>query len=870
MQYNPEELKEILKIYKAESEEIIQGLNDLFMELEKNPKDKSPITKLLQQAHSLKGASRMLGFNSIQDLSHKLEDILSYWKKDEITINPDNFQLIYKVCDTLNKLVEKSVEQQNDYSDDSILLLINQLSEFSVSCNSETRKQKQPKNNQDYIKQKSMDIKAIMLELLFVSEKENIIEDFEDSMLVITDDLKQLSEIFGKTDNTDINNKISNILNYISQNGSQNLSEIKEKITQLNNDIYNLNKELKITSINTQKKEETEPEKKEEKISEEDKIINDIDDIISDLALAKNNKENIIKIEPKLKDINEKINNNNTDILINKVLKILNIFDNKKIPLNNDCYIVILQSLNYIKEIIKNEKTENLSNLELLLQRLNIIEDMNKIKEAQTKIEAVKGNEILSSENYSNIRKNFDGIDIQEIKTLRVDTEVLDTLISQTGELLINGIKTRDHIIELTKINEKLIRWNSVSKKITNYLKYLEKKGFFNSEKDEGASSFFKRTQNFFINNAEVINEINNNFTNLYNIISEDDNKLHQTAVEIETIAKRLRVLPLATLFHSFPRMIRDIAKENNKKIDFIITGSDTTVDKKIIEEIKMPLIHILRNSVSHGIEKPEDRIKNKKPETGIIKLSAKQYENNVIITVEDDGYGVDIEKIKEIALKKGILTSEEIENTNNEQLMRLLFLPGFSTEESVNDISGRGIGLDIVKTKINNLNGDILIESVLNKGCRVTIRLPLSMSTIKTFVIKINEQKYALPVNAIKYVKQITKKEIFNKNGVNSIIYDEHSIPVYYLSEILGKKSDENTTEENITVIIIEIQDKQKAFIVDKLYGDYEVFQKKLAIPIIKIKNISGYTMLSTGEICLIINPYELVMNADLNKLII
>ena len=468
---------------------------------------------------------------------------------------------------------------------------------------------------------------------------------------------------------------------------------------------------------------------------------------------------------------------------------------------------------------------------------------------------------LLSQEDYSSLKKNLKSIDLQEIKTLRVDTSKLDNLISQTGELLINGIKTREHIIELSKINSKIVKWNAVSKKIINYLKYLEKKGFFNSELDDSASMFYKRAQDFFVNNAEIINEINNDFTRLYNIISEDDNKLHQTAMEIEIIAKGIRVLPLATLFHSFPRMMRDIANENNKKIDFIISGSDTTVDKKIIEEIKMPLIHILRNSVSHGIETPEQRLKNNKKETGIVKLTAKQVENNVIITIEDDGYGVDIEKVKEIAIKKALLTDEEISNMSNEQLMKLLFLPGFSTEESINEISGRGIGLDIVKTKITNLNGDIIIDSILNKGCKVTIKLPLSMSTIKTFILLVNNQKYAIPVNSIKFVKKISKEEIFMRNGMNCIIYEDHSIPVYYLSEVFGEINNLDK-ETQLTVIIIENQEKQAAYVIDKLLGDHEVFQKKLIPPILRIRNISGFTTLSTGEICLIINPFELIRN--------
>ena len=581
---------------------------------------------------------------------------------------------------------------------------------------------------------------------------------------------------------------------------------------------------------------------------------------------------NISIIKEKLTEIINICDDRRIEQILNKISSILNSFETKNVLIDNECYIVILQCTYLAKRLALKEKEENLYNLNFLLQRLDVVEDMFEVRVEKKDIIPNREEKVENTTlpfQISDLKKNLHAIDMQEIKTLRVDTVKLDNLIAQTGELLINGIKTREHLNKLSQINSKVNQWNSVSKKIINYLKYLEKKGFFNSEYDDGTNLFYKKAQAFFINNAETINEIQNDFGNLYKIMSEDDNKLHQTVMEIETIAKGIRVLPLATIFHSFPRMMRDIAKEKGKKIDFIVTGSDTTVDKKLIEEIKMPLIHILRNAVSHGIEIPEERINANKPETGLVRLSARHIENNVIITIEDDGYGINVEKVKQTALYKGLFTEEEINNLDNEQLMKLLFLPGFSTEDSVTEISGRGIGLDIVKTKINNLNGDIFIDSVINKGCKVSIKLPVSMSTIKTFVVMVNEQKYAVPINSIKFVKQINVEEIFKRNGQNYIIFDEHSVPVYSLSEVLGENYEFSETNKQLTVMIIENQERQAAFITDKLLGAQEVFHKKLVPPIIRVKNISGFTTLSTGEICLIINPYELIRNTVMSNYI-
>ena len=876
MQYNPEEFEEILNIFKAESEEIIQKLNDRFMELEKKPEDKTPIKELFQLAHSLKGGARMIGFNGVQDISHKLEDILSYWKEDNAEINTDFFQVIYKVCDFLSELVEKSVRKKADCKDENVVVFLDKLNDF-ISNNAVISDETTAKPL-DYIVNKEMDINAILLELMFVLEKEDIDVDYEDSIEVLKDNFEQLAEIFTHTDFNEVKEKIAFLITFIADSSNQetDISFLKRRIIELRTMIYNLYKELNVMSVarKTPYKRNTAIKKNEAQKTntdslDDDKIINDnFDFILANLQKIKTDKNYLKEISNKLKIISNCTKDGRISVILSKVINIFKQAETKNRSFDNECYMVLLQGIFLAKRLSLKDKNDYENNYNSLLQRLIVVEDMFNISSTSTSTNAVnknitpvikeKGN-VLTSNN-EEINQKLKAIDLNEIKTLRVDTTKLDNLISQTGELLINGIKTREHIIELARINTKLIKWNGVSKKILSYLKYLEKKGFF-SDMDDGTNIFYRRTQQFFADNADLINDINNDFNNLYNIISEDDNKLHQTTMEIEAIAKGIRVLPLATLFHSFPRMIRDIATENNKKIDFIISGSDTAVDKKIIEEIKMPLIHILRNSVSHGIELPEERIKHGKNETGTVKLTSKQEENNVIISIEDDGYGVNIEKVKEKALEKGLLTEEEIVHMDSKQLMKLLFFPGFSTEENVTEISGRGVGLDVVKTKITNLNGEILIDSVLNKGCKVTIRLPLSMSTIKTFILLVNGQKYAIPVNTIKFVAQIKKEQVFEKNGIKSIIYDNHSIPVYSLSNLLGEP---NTIEQSshLTVIIIESHEKQTAYIVDKLIGDQEVFQKKLVLPILRIKNISGFTILPTGELCLIINPYELVRN--------
>ncbi len=872
MQFNSKEYNEILNVYKSECEEIIQELNNNFLELEKTPDNKTPLKKLFQLVHSLKGSSRMLGFNCIQDISHKLEDVLSYWKNDNVIIQSEWFGTIYEICDVLVEYVRKCVKNKKNYQDISINKYLNKLDNLI---------QKQDIINQDsnvskyltdnYIYKKNIDINAIVLELMFVIEKDAE-EDSENIIDVIAQNLKELSDIFYKTDYKLIKDKISFLYSKIIDNKNEFDFEIfRQKIPELRTDIYNLYKKLNINSNINKKIQKTiiinQSQEKEENEKNNISLSENFDYIFKNIRKLKYEKDFLIKVTDILKESIVNTDNGQIIEIINKTINLLDILIKKDIVLDNDCYMAVLQSIYLSKRISLKEPVTNL-NLTFLLQRLNVLEDMNNTvsltAKKEVRSEAVP--QLFNPKEIININNNIQSIDLQEIKTLRIDSTKLDNLISQTGEMLINGIKSREHINDLAHINTKLIKWHSLSKKMMNYLRYIEKKGIINSETDEIINSFYKKTQTFLNTNAEIIDEINNDFVNIYNMISEDSNKFHQSAAEVETIAKDIRVLPLATIFHFFPRMVRDIAKENNKNVNFIISGSDTIVDKKIIEEIKMPLIHILRNSIYHGIEPPEIRLKNNKDEIGTIKLTAKQADNNIIITIEDDGYGINFAKVKETAINKGLLTEEEINAMNEEQIMKLLFLPGFSTLETVNEISGRGIGLDVVKTKITNLNGDISVDSILNEGCKVTVKLPLSMTTIKAFIILVNNQKYAIPVNAIKNVEKVKREEIIKKDGIECILFEGHTIPIYSISKIFNEKEN-NCQENSLTVIIIEIQDKQIAFIADKLIGDQEIFQKKLVAPILKIKNINGLTTLPTGEICLIINPYELVYNTDSRK---
>jgi len=390
-------------------------------------------------------------------------------------------------------------------------------------------------------------------------------------------------------------------------------------------------------------------------------------------------------------------------------------------------------------------------------------------------------------------------------------------------------------------------------------MKYYEKKYIQTGFSDNSGSVFAKQLLNIFTDNNKKVQKIYSNITNLYRTIQEDDLKMHVLVDNLNIMVKNIRILPLATVFHLFGRMVRDIAQEKNKKIDFEIIGSETSTDKKIIEEIKTPLIHIIRNAIDHGIETPSERVAAGKNSIGKIILAAKQSNNKVIIEIKDDGRGINIAKLKEKATKKGFLTQEELDSMTDEQITNLIFVPGFSTGDEITNISGRGIGLDVVQSKISQLNGKVTVISELNKGCCVQIELPTTMSIVDVFLVESSNQTFAIPIEVINTVLRKKDDEIIVNKNKRSIVFNNETIPLYDLADILNLERVPYKNDKR-TILIIESNNKTIAMGVDKLIGEQEILHKKLSAPFYKLKNISGITTLISGEVCLILNISDIM----------
>lgn len=329
---------------------------------------------------------------------------------------------------------------------------------------------------------------------------------------------------------------------------------------------------------------------------------------------------------------------------------------------------------------------------------------------------------------------------------------------------------------------------------------------------------------------------------------------------EIQEIVMKLRMVQVDQVFNRFPRLVRDISKNLKKEVNLVIKGKEIEIDRGVVDEIGDPLVHLIRNSLDHGLETPEERIKNGKSAKGTIELQALAEGDNILIKVIDDGRGIDPEKIKSKAIAKGFITEEAARSLNEENIFDLVLKPGFSTVEVATDLSGRGVGMDVVKSKVISLGGTVNISSKINKGTVVTITLPSTMAIIQALIIKIGEELYAMPLNCINEVIDITPEQVKKIQNKEVITVREKTIPLLRMPEFLETPNYVDVPEQPITVVIVKSQEKYLGISVTELVGQQEVVIKPINKKLCSEHYISGATTLGNGEVALILNINNLV----------
>ncbi|MFQ5903028.1 MAG: response regulator [Candidatus Binatia bacterium] len=416
------------------------------------------------------------------------------------------------------------------------------------------------------------------------------------------------------------------------------------------------------------------------------------------------------------------------------------------------------------------------------------------------------------------------------LTTIRVQTDRLDTLINQAGELLVSKIEALDNLRHIEETLGILEEWRR------------------------------KRTQD--ARQSPLLNRIDALGEELYNILmelSENTHRLERLADDIHEGVRDLRLIPLSTILDPFPRMVRDLSRDLGKDVELILQGTSTRLDKKILEELRDPLIHLVRNSIDHGIEPPEEREEKGKRRQGKIIIAARQEGGRVFISVTDDGKGLDRQAIERTAAQKGIVSAEEISRWQEEEVWDLIFRTGFSTAPAVTEVSGRGVGLDAVLDRIEGLKGSLSTESKAGEGMTLTLSLPLTLSTAHALLFQVDGEIFCLPTDALEKTLLLSPDQISPVEGKDTVIIDGAPLAFAWLADIL-KLPRVETRNGRIPALLLHTPRGKAVLGVEALLGEEELVVKGLGKLLNQVHNLSGGTILGKGQIALILNPNDLV----------
>ncbi len=441
---------------------------------------------------------------------------------------------------------------------------------------------------------------------------------------------------------------------------------------------------------------------------------------------------------------------------------------------------------------------------------------------------------------------------------LRVPMSRVDKLLYLVGEVVINKMK----ISAMTAQTKRVSKLSKEVQKSISTLSEAMKKEFFpqSAEVSKLLGQCDAQMQKLREHNVKLYDHASTLAFHLDPIIDE-----------LQANMKKIKMLPLSAIFDGFPRMVRDIASQRGKEVNLMISGEETELDKKVLDGIKGSLIHILRNCIDHGIEGPDARIALGKQRHGTIKVSAFHEADNVVITVEDDGKGVDINQIKQTALKKRIVTSDTLEGMTDKEILNIVFMNGYSTSPVVTEVSGRGIGLDIVRRDIANLKGQVILDTQKDRGTKFTLALPLTIAIIQVLLVKVRNMIFALPMLPITESVKINANDVSTIEGRMAIHFRERTVPLVRLDQVLELPAvgdEEEKARKEWLVVIAASLDSRVGFIVDQIVGEAEVFIKSLGGHLGKVKNVSGAIIMPTGEVVVVLDIADLMAHSAPNLL--
>ncbi|WP_163328271.1 chemotaxis protein CheA [Desulfurobacterium thermolithotrophum] len=575
--------------------------------------------------------------------------------------------------------------------------------------------------------------------------------------------------------------------------------------------------------------------------------------------------------------------------IAHRIEDIFNKLRNDEMTLTPELMDIILEGIDHLKSAIQmlkeNEELPDMEAIESVLKKLDTALkgesiESSEVKSASATENVSQENELEFVEGISNelkeLIKKFPGKNLadllEEIILMPPDERPME-VIPEIEKLIEEGKDIQD-IVKIKKKEKKITTLEQKTEEKSQPSTYEEKKSPQPTQK-KAAEKKTAETIRIDVERVEnlmnLVGEIVLDRNRILRVTSDVEKECKSEAVEklieavtsldrtvsdLQVAVMKLRMQPIKKIFSKFPRLVRDLARKLNKKVQLIIEGEDTELDRSILDKLEDPLIHLVRNALDHGIEPPEERIEKGKPEIGTVKLFAYHEGDHIVVGIEDDGKGIDPEKVKQKAIEKGLITPEQAVQMSDKEAFELIFMPGFSTAEKISDVSGRGVGMDVVASTIHSLRGSIEIDSELGKGTTIILKLPLTVAIIRTLMIGVNGQIFAVPLHSVVEIVRYDEKSVKDVGSFKSFMLRDEVLPLFSLNELLELED----KDEKHFVVIVKVGERLIAVSIEELLGEEEIVIKSLGELLSDIQGIAGATIAGDGRVVLILDLNSLL----------
>jgi chemosensory pili system protein ChpA (sensor histidine kinase/response regulator) len=909
------EEEDLDEIFKQESDNYIATIRNEISIIENDPDKRDAYENIERSLHSLKSSARLMGFNNIADLAGPFEELFETLHATGQSLTKENFDIVKEVFHGLetgiigqeidvNSLVKKLKSIRGDTSiaasranrsevEEDLVIKEEQL--FAVSADEED-------DLLDIFKEESSEYIATVEaandtlrqspdDNSALGQLENAIHSLKTAAKMLGfSEISQLSDSIEKVAVALQRGEISNN-NYINQKLTEAVGLIKE-LTEGNK--KNINKINLICSqldpqqiISKTSPEDDSSERKNEVGLDEDTelFIKEGGDLLEKinrdlLSLEKNPKDqklldNLNRHVHTLKGSAQILDFKNIGTLAHKIEDLFAQAKTSKTELNENVMDLVFKAVDTIQdfmEAIKIGKSDKTAGLEGIIHQIDEI--MRPLPETDDEGKMPLATEprpkVMAMDQDIELRKDTDQV-------IKVTTDNLDNLVNMAAELVINKTQLSSYLDKLKNIgatfSEDKKKLNKTNRTINSFLDNAKEK----EEVKETLSELDKDVLNDLSEISEEFGDIINAYdrvTKSFRLITQE---FEENLSQISTLTKLLhddilqvRMVPTEMLFNRFPRAVRDMAKKLKKKVNLVVEGAETEMDRALVESLTDPLMHLVRNAIDHGLETPSERKAVGKNEDGIILLKAKRSKNQILIEVQDDGKGIDPELVKSEIIKNNLADKKAVNEMSVNEVLDHVFHPGFSTKETASDVSGRGVGLDVVADQIQNLKGDIRISSTPGKGSIFSIRVPLTLAIAQAILVKVGTETMAIPLASVEETVQFKDPELVEKDEKAFITVRDQLIPVAYLSSLLDyqteKKPVKKGSSDSNTAIIVQEAGARYGLIVDQVLGREEIVIKSLGDHLAHVSYISGGTIFGDGSVGLILDISSITQKIEID----